>query len=76
MNSSLLDKVVRVASFAMPVFTVLFLVHGWHMVTGGDPGGPGAPNLHMVSQGDPGGPGAPNLHMIFGGDPGGPGAPN
>jgi hypothetical protein len=76
MNTAILDKVVRVVAFALPAFSLLFLVHGLHMVNAGDPGGSGPPNLHMLSQGDPGGSGPPNLHMVSSGDPGGSGPPN
>jgi hypothetical protein len=59
MNSLTLHRLVKVAPFAMAAFSVLLLAHGVH-VNGGDPGGPGEPNVHLIHLGDPGGPGEPN----------------
>jgi hypothetical protein len=44
----------------MTVLSLLFLAHGWHFGTHGDPIGPGGPNFHMGLNGDPIGPGGPN----------------
>jgi hypothetical protein len=60
MNSLLLHRLVKVAPFAMTVLSLLFLAHGWHFGTHGDPIGPGGPNFHMGLNGDPIGPGGPN----------------
>lgn len=60
MNSLLLDRLVKVAPFAMAVFSTLLLVHGVHIGANGDPGGNTGPNLHVVSNGDPGGNTGPN----------------
>ena len=60
MNSLLLHRLVKVAPFAMAVFSVLLMAHGVHVHSNGDPGGPGGPDLHVISSGDPGGPGGPD----------------
>jgi hypothetical protein len=74
MNSLLLHRLVKVAPFAMSVFSMLVLLHGVHV--NGDPGGNTGPNIHLISNGDPGGNTGPNLQVITNGDPGGNTGPN
>jgi hypothetical protein len=44
MKSILLQKLLRLAPFAMAVFSTLLIAHGVHVVSSGDPGGPGGPD--------------------------------
>jgi hypothetical protein len=60
MNSIVLYRLFKAAPFAMAIFSILLLAHGFHFNPSGDPGGSGAPNIRFVLNGDPGGSGAPN----------------
>jgi len=44
MNSLNLNRLVKVAPFAMAVFSMLLQAHGLHVASSGDPGGPGGPD--------------------------------
>jgi len=44
MNSLYLHRLVKAAPVAMAVFSMLLLAHGVHVVSNGDPLGPGGPD--------------------------------
>jgi hypothetical protein len=60
MNTKFLDRLVKAAPFAMAAFSIVLLVHGVHVVPGGDVGGSTGPNFHMIASGDVGGSTGPN----------------
>ena len=60
MNSLLLHRLVKVAPFAMAVFSIVLVAHGVHVGVNGDPTGTTGPNLHAIVNGDPTGNTGPN----------------
>ena len=61
MNTRLLQRLVKVAPFAMAVFSMLLVAHGVHTIVNGDYGGNTGPNsIHLITNGDYGGNTGPN----------------